>query len=332
MTTSTHFPRLLQGFFTDRLLDQRQASPHTVASYRDTFRLFLKFAHERLNKAPATLPLEDFDAPFIGQFLDHLETDRGNSPQSRNVRLAAIHSFCRYVAFQEPQHSEQIQRIVAIPAKRYERKQIDYLDPSEIEALLDAPDLTTWAGRRDRALLMLTAQTGLRVSEVVGLRCEDIVLGPSAYVRCHGKGRKQRCTPLRKQVANTLRTWLQERDACPHEPLFPSARGGHLSRDGVEYLLKKHAAQARKQCPSLANKRISPHVLRHTAAMDLLRHGVDRTVIALWLGHESVETTQVYIHADLGLKEEALAKTAPLGVRSGRYQPEDSLLEFLESL
>lgn len=326
------FPGLLEGFFTDRLLRQRQASPNTVASYRDTFRLLLKFARQHLKKAPSALNLVDLNASFISKFLDHLENDRGNSPRSRNLRLAAIHSFFRYVAFEEPRHSALIQRVLAIPTKRYENKPVEFLNRSEAEAVLDAPDLSTWGGRRDRALLMLALQTGLRVSELVALSCEDIVLGPGAHVRCSGKGRKQRCTPLRKSVADTLRDWLRERGAHPADPLFPNARGGPLSRDGVEYLLAKHVAVARKQCPSLASKRISPHVLRHTAAMDLLHHGVDSTVIALWLGHESVETTQVYLHADLKLKEEALAKTAPLEVPPGRYRPDDDLLAFLESL
>lgn len=332
MKNSTPFSGLLEGFFTDRLLGQLQVSPNTIASYRDTFRLLLKFAQQRLKKAPSTLTLKDLEAPVITAFLDHLENDRSNSPRSRNVRLAAIHSFFRYVALQEPLHSALIQRVLAIPTKRTESKPVEFLTRPEVETLLDAPDLTTWAGRRDRALLMLAAQTGLRVSELVALSCEDVVLGPGAHVRCTGKGRKQRCTPLRKSVARTLREWLRERGGRPADPLFPNARGGSLSRDGVEYLLAKHVAVARSQCPSLANKRISPHVLRHTAAMDLLHHGVDRTVIALWLGHESVETTQIYLHADLALKEEALAKTAPLDVPPGRYRPDDDLLAFLESL
>lgn len=238
----------------------------------------------------------------------------------------------RRIAFQEPQHSALIQRVLAIPSKRYESKSVEFLIRLETEALLAVPDLTTWTGRRDRALLILTVQTGLRVSELISLRCKDIVLGSGAHVRCLGKGRKRRCTPLRKQVADILRIWLRDQEAQSSSPLFPNARGGFLSRDGVEYLLRKHVTAARKKCPTLVSKRISPHVLRHTAAMDLLRHGVDRSVIALWLGHESMETTQIYLHADLTLKETALAKTAPLDVRPGRYQPNDSLLAFLESL
>ncbi len=332
MKSSTTFPGLVEGFFSDRLLRQRRASPHTIASYRDTFRLLLKFAEQRLKKLPSKLTLEDLDAPFIGDFLHHLETDRGNSPQTRNLRLAAIRSFFRYAALEEPRHSARIQRVLALPTKRCDRKPIDFLNRPEIEALLAAPDLDTWAGRRDRALLLLAVQTGLRSSELVGLRCKDIALGDGAYVRCRGKGRKERCTPLRKQATAVLRNWLHERAGQPADPLFPNARGGPLSRDGVEYLLAKHVATARKHCPSLAGKRVSPHVLRHSTAMDLLQHGVDRSVIALWLGHESVETTQVYLHADLALKEQALARTAPLDVPPGRYRPDDSLLAFLESL
>ena len=324
---------LLQRFFTDRLVRQRRASPHTIASYRDSFRLLLKFVGQRLGKRPSVLTLEELDAPFIGAFLHHLEQDRGNGARTRNARLAAIRSFFSYIAFEEPQHSALIQRVLVMPSKRAERKPIDFLSRSEVEALLLAPDLDTWAGRRDRALLLLAVQTGLRVSELVGLDCEDLALGDGAsYVRCHGKGRKERLTPLRQKTSTILQHWLRERHGQPCEPLFPSARGSRLSRDGVEHLLAKHVAIASKQCPTLRAKRISPHVLRHTAAMDLLQHGVDRSVIALWLGHESIETTEIYLHADMNLKEKALAKTSSLDVPPGRYRPDDLLLDFLESL
>jgi len=332
MKTNAEFPKVLQAFFTDRLMRQRRASPHTIASYRDTFRLLLGFATQRLKKAPLNLGIEDLDTPFIGAFLDYLEKDRGNSARSRNVRLAAIHSFFNYVALQEPSHSALAQRILAMPSKRYKRRQIEFLTRSEIDALLAAPDQNTWTGRRDRALMLVMVQTGLRVSELIALRCQDIVLDTGAHVRCTGKGRKERCTPLRKETVAILRAWLRERNADPSEPLFPNARGGPLSSDGVQYLLNKHIATARQQCPSLKKKKVSPHVLRHTAAMDLLQHGVDRSVIALWLGHESVETTQIYMHANLELKEKALAKTVPLNVRPGRYRPDDQLLAFLQSL
>ena len=326
------FPELLQRYFTDRLTTQRNASPNTIASQRDTFRLLLGFAQRSLHKSPSALAIEDFDAPFIGRFLDYLEKDRRNSPRSRNVRLAAIHSFFGYVALEEPALSALTQRVLAIPGKRYKTKPVDFLIRTEIDALIAAPDLSTWSGRRDRALLLVAVQTGLRASELVGVRCQDVALGAGSHIRCMGKGRKERCTPLRKEVVAILRAWLRERQGEPADVLFPSARGKPLSRDGVEYLLAKHLATARKNCPSLKNKHVSPHVLRHSTAMDLLQNGVDRSVIALWLGHESIETTQVYLHANLQLKEQALAKTAPLNGRPGRYRPTDKLLAFLQSL
>jgi site-specific recombinase XerD len=332
MKTHATFPGLLEAFFTERLMRQRQASPHTIASYRDTFRLLLEFTQQRLKKSPSTLALEDLSAPLIGTFLDHLEKDRGNNARTRNARLAAIHSFFCYAALHEPAHCALIQRVLAIPSKRYDRKQIEFLTRPEVDALLATPDKTTWTGRRDQALLLLAVQTGLRVSELTALCCHDIVLGNGAHVRCLGKGRKERCTPLRKQTVAVLRRWLRERNASSSEPLFPNARGGKLSPDGVEYLLAKHVAAAQEKCSSLKKKGVSPHVLRHTMAMDLLQAGVDRAVIALWLGHESVETTQMYFHANLELKEKALAKTAPLNGRAGRYRPNDQLLDFLSNL
>ena len=255
-----------------------------------------------------------------------------NSPRTRNLRLAAIHSFFRYLATQEPACSALIQRVLAIPSKRCERKPIDFLTREEMDALLAAPDRRTWIGRRDHALLLLALQTGLRVSELVGLRREDIAVGHGAHVRCLGKGRKQRCTPLRRDAVATIRAWLNERSGLPQQPLLPSSRGGPLSRDAVERRLAKYARIARKLCPSLQKKRVAPHVLRHSAAMDLLQHGVDRSVIALWLGHESVETTQMYLQANLALKEKALARTAPFSRAGGRYRPDDHLMAFLKSL
>jgi len=329
---TVEFPSLLQAFFTDRLMRQRQASPHTIASYRDTFRMLLAFAEQHLKKAPSTLCLENLDTPFIGAFLDHLEKGRGNNARSRNVRLGALHSFFRYVALHDPVHGALAQRVLAIPAKRYHRRQIQFLTRPEIDALMAAPDQATWAGRRDRTLLLVAVQTGLRLSELTGLRCEDVILGTGAHLRCTGKGRKERCTPLRRETTAALRAWLAERKGQPGDPVFPSERGRILSSDGVEYILAKHMVTARQRCPSLEKKRITPHVLRHTAAMELLQNGVDRSVIALWLGHESMETTQVYLHADLELKEKALAKTAPLGIRIRRYRPDDKLLAFLKSL
>ena len=332
MKTAGNLAALLEAFFTDRLMGQRRVSPHTIASYRDSFRLLLEYAQRRLGKPPSTLSLEDLDARFVGGFLDHLEKERGNSPRSRNLRLTAIHSFFRYVAFLEPGHASLIQRVLAIPSKRYLHGLVAFLSRPEMEALLAAPDRATWAGRRDHALLTVAIQTGLRVSELTGLRCQDVVLGTGAHVRCDGKGRKERCTPLGKQAVSVMRTWLPERAGHPSDPMFPSARGGRLSRDGVQYLLGKHVARASKTCPTLTNKRVSPHVLRHSTAMQLLHAGVDRSVIALWLGHESVETTQVYIDADLALKEKVVEKAAPPNTRRGRFRASDRLIAFLKSL
>jgi integrase/recombinase XerD len=329
---SADVARLLEGFFTDRLLRQRHASPHTIAAYRDSFRLLLGFAQRKLKKEPAALELKDLDAPLIGAFLEDLEKRRGNSARTRNARLAAVHSFFRYAALEEPGQSAVIQRVLAMPSKRHGKKLVGFLTRAEIDALLAAPDLSTWPGRRDRALLLVAAQTGLRVSEIVSLRRVDVVLGSGAHVRCEGKGRKERCTPLRRETAKVLRNWLRESPVEPAGPLFPNARGRTLSRDGVQYLLSKHLKTARGRCPSLRNKRVSPHVLRHSTAMDLLHHGVDHSVIALWLGHESPETTQVYIAADLALKEKALAKTTPVRADAAPYRPADRLLQFLKSL
>lgn len=332
MKIAASFPVLLEAFFTDRLLRQRRASPHTIAGYRDTFRLLLHYAERQLGRAPSALSIEDLDVPFLGEFLEHLETERRNSVRTRNVRLTAIHSFFRYVALSEPAHCALCQRVLAIPSKRHQKKQIEYLTPSEVEAVLDAPNLKTWTGRRDRALLLVATQTGLRVSELIGLRRRDIVLGTGAHLRCEGKGRKERCTPLLDEASAMLAAWLRE---CPEgaaEPVFPSLRGGPLSRDGMERIVARHTATAQMKRPSLGKKRVSPHVLRHTAAMSLLRSGVDRSVIALWLGHESVETTQIYLHADMTMKEKALAQMTPTGLKPGRYRPSDALLAFLESL
>jgi integrase/recombinase XerD len=329
---SASFPSLLQSFFTDRLLSQRQASPHTIAGYRDCFRLLLQFAKERLGKMPSQLRIEDLDAPFIGLFLDHLESTRNNSARTRNVRLGAIHSFFRYVTLEEPAHALHCQRILAVPNKRHEQRPIDFLNREEIDALLAVPNRSTWMGHRDRTLLLVAVQTGLRVSELLGLKCQDVVLGTGAHVRCLGKGRKQRCTPLRPETAKMLEAWLRERHGKPEDPVFPSIRGEKLSRDAIERLITKYTHLAAQICLSLKGKRVSPHVCRHSAAMDLLQHGVDRSVIALWLGHESAETTQMYLHADMRLKEKALSRTEPLGIKPARYRPDDQLLAFLESL
>ncbi len=329
----THpLPVYLQRFFTERLVSQLQASAHTVASYRDTFRLLLTYASERLGRMPTDLHVADIDAQLVGHFLSFVETTRGNSARSRNTRLSAIRSFFKYVAINEPQLLQHCQKILAIPSKRYEKRTIDYLDRDEIEALLAAPDLASWYGRRDRTLLLLALQTGLRVSELIGLDCRDVVLGTGAHVRCQGKGRKERANPLRKDSVHALRAWLGERPGHDDQPLFVSNRGDRLSRDAVERIVRKHVQLASAQCPTLKSKRVSPHVFRHTAAMELLQNGVDRAVIALWLGHESVETTYVYLHADLKLKEAALAKTTPTQGTSARYRPDDEVLAFLNNL
>jgi site-specific recombinase XerD len=332
MTGARDFPTLLESFFIERLMRQRKASPHTVASYRDTFRLLVSFAQRRLKKLPSELAIDDLDTPFLGDFLDHLEQQRHNSARSRNARLAAIHSFFRYAMLHEPQHAAVAQRVLAMPSKRYTRRPIAFLTPPEVDALLAVADANTWAGQRDRTLLLVAVQTGLRAAELLGLRCKDVMLGCGAHLYCHGKGRKERCTPLRKDTVGALRSWLCRRRGQPDEPLFPSARGGPLSHDGLQYLLNKHVRSARPCCPSLARKRVTPHVLRHTAAMILLQNGVDRTVIALWLGHESVETTYIYLHADLKLKEQAMAMTTPANIPMPRFAPDDQLLAFLNNL
>ena len=329
----THpLPAYLQRFFTERLGAQLKASPNTIASYRDTFRLLLKFTTERLRRSPTELQVVDIDADLVGQFLSEIERSRGNSARSRNTRLSAIRSFFKYVAVSEPQLLHHCQRILAMPSKRHEKRVIDYLSRAEIEALIDAPDLSTWYGRRDRALLALALQTGLRVSELISLSCGDIVFGTGAHVRCMGKGRKERATPMRKDSVRVLRDWLTERGGAGIDPVFISNRNERLSRDAVEQIVYKHVLMASRKCPSVKKKRITPHVLRHSAAMQLLQNGVDRTVIALWLGHESVETTQMYIHADIQLKEKAMARTRSVKLPPGRYRPDDKLLAFLEAL
>jgi integrase/recombinase XerD len=318
----------LQAFFTERLITQRNSSPQTIAAYRDTFRLLLSFAHQQTGKQPFELDLGDLDAPLIGAFLTHLEQDRGNSPRTRNARLGAIHSFYRFAALEHPEHAQTIARVMAIPAKRYERNILSYLDPGEIKALLAAPDRGTWLGRRDHALLLLMIQTGVRVSELTGLRVCDVHLGPGAHIRVTGKGRKKRATTLTSETVKAMRQWLTERQGRPADPLFPTRQGRPLSRYTVGVVVSKHAAA----CPSLTARRVTPHTLRHSNAMLLRAKGVDIATIALWLGHESTQTTHIYEHADPALKEQAIARTAPLGAKPGRYRPPDTLLAFLQSL
>src|SRR5215467_4701496 len=317
MTMTTNFAPLLERFFTQRLMQQRQASPHTLRSYRDTFRQLLLFAQQRLHQPPSRLNVEQIDALLIVAFLDDLEHQRGVSVRSRNLRLTAIHSFFRYAAFELPDHAAQIQRVLAIPSKRFTRTQVPFLTRPEAEALLAAPDQRTWFGRRDHAFLLTAAQTGLRLSEMTGLTRNDVSLSPGAHIRVIGKGRKERCTPLAKPTVAVLKAWLREPPRGDGQVLFPNARGTRLTPDSVHYLLVRHVQAAAQFCSSLKGKRVTVHVLRHTMAMDLLQGGVDLSVIALWLGHESVETTQIYLEATLAMKEKALSKTKPL---KGKFQ------------
>lgn len=328
----TDLGTLVEAFFCKRLISQRRASPHTIASYRDTFRLLLAFAQKRLSRAPSQLELKDISPSLVSDFLDHLEATRGNRARTRNLRLTALRSFFRFAALEAPDHGGVIQRVLAIPNKRCQRPLIGFLTRPEIEALLTAVDCRTWIGRRDYAFLLVAMQTGLRLSEITAVRREDIILGPGAHIYCVGKGRKERGTPITKVARRVLQAWMKEPWPIQSAFVFPSISGGRLSADAVQDLVNKHAAAARTKCPSLVKKRVTPHVLRHTAAMELLQAGVDRSMIALWLGHESVETTQIYLNANLALKEEILAKTNPVNGKPGRYRPTDSVLSFLSSL
>jgi site-specific recombinase XerD len=330
--TTPSFSALLQGFFTRRLMQQRQVSPHTIGSYRDSFRLLLQFAHRQLGVAPQRLKFEQIDAPLIATFLDDLQTSRGIGTSSRNLRLTAVRSFFRYASFEMPAHAAQIQRVLAIPNKRCTRAQIGFLTRDEIDALLSAPDLRAWSGRRDHAFMLMAVQTGLRVSEITSLCRHAVCLGTGAHVRVVGKGRKERSTPLTKNTANVMQAWLREITNSDDAILFPSVRGTRLSADGVQYLLSKHVAHARQTCPTLAKRHVTPHLLRHTAAMEWLQAGVERSVIALLLSHESIETTQIYLDANLEIKQAALDKVDRQAGRVGRYRPEDQLLAFLKSL
>jgi site-specific recombinase XerD len=322
----------LQAFFTDRLARQRQASPRTVASYRDTMRLLLCFVQERTAKTPSALEWGDLDEIMISRFLDHLEVDRHNSARTRNLRLTAIRSLFQYASLRHPEHAADIARVLAIPPKRVDKPTVTFLTAAETVALLDAPDPTRWEGRRDRALLVVATQTGLRVSELTGLNCGDVTLGTGANVQCTGKGRKHRAVPLTGPAQTVLTSWLAERAGGPSDPLFPTRTGRRLSRDAIERRVAIHAATAVRRCPSLQHKKLHPHVLRHSCAMALLHARVDVTVISLWLGHADIRSTQPYIHADLTIKERALALTTPASITPGRYKPPDRLLAFLEDL
>lgn len=322
----------MQRYFTDRLIGQRRASPNTIATYRHTFQLLLAFVTDRTGTPPSTLDIADLDAPLIASFLDHLQTARGNTVATRNNRLAAIHSLFAYLALHHPEHADTIQRVLAIPAKRTERNLLTYLTNTEVDALLATCDQATWTGRRDHAMLALTIQTGLRISELIALDCQDITLRPGANVHTIGKGRKARRTPLIPSIRTVLKAWLAERDGAPDEPLFPTRTDTRLSRDAVEHRLAIHLRTAAANCPSLNTKHITMHTLRHTAAMRLLLAGNDITVIALWLGHEQISTTNIYLHADMTHKQKAIDRTRPINAKPGRYQPTDTLLAFLEAL
>lgn len=322
----------LQAYFTERLIGQRGASPNTIAAYCHTFRLLLRFAKERTGKPPSELDIAQLDAPLIAAFLDHLEQARRNSVRTRNNRLAAIHSLFGYLALHHPEHAASIQRVLAIPHKRTERNLVTYLNEEEVDALLAACDQSTWTGRRDHAMFVLTIQTGLRISELAGLTCEDITLSTGANVHTIGKGRKERRTPLVPETRRVLKAWLKDRAGAPGDPLFPTNTRKHLSRDAIERRLARHITLATGSCPSLKRKRVTMHTLRHTAAMRLLLSGNDVTVIALWLGHEQISTTNVYLHADMAQKQKAIARTKQPVTKTRRYQPSDALLAFLEDL
>lgn len=322
----------VQAFFTERLQRERDASPQTTAAYRDAWRLLLAFAADRAGKPPTSLDFDDLDASVIAAFLDHLEQNRRNSVRTRNARLAAIHSLFRYAALRHPEHAAVIARVVALPLKKHDARIVTYLTAIEVDALVAAPDTTTWVGRRDQTMLVVAAQTGLRVSELTGLTLGDVHLNTGAHVACHGKGRKDRITPLAATTRDLLAVWLEERHGQPADPAFPTSTGRCLTRDAVERRLARHVATAAAVCPSLAAKRVTAHVLRHTAAMRLLEAGVDTTVIALWLGHEQVDTTAIYLHAHLGIKEQALERTRPPTAQPGRYKPTDKLIAFLQAL
>jgi site-specific recombinase XerD len=323
----------LQAFFTDRLMAQRQASPKTIAAYRDALRLLVGFVSEKTAKAPSVLDIADLDAATIMAFLQHLESDRHNSARTRNARLAAVRSLFRYASLRHPEHAADIARVLAIPQKRFEKKIVSFLTRTEIDALLDAPDPARWEGRRDRALLALAVQTGLRVSELTGLNCGDITLDVGPHLHCaEGKGRKQRAVPLTAATVAIVRSWMSERNGAPDDPLFPTRTGRRLSRDAIARRVATHTATAAQMCPALKTKHLTPHVLRHSCAMALLHAGVDTSVISLWLGHEDIRSTQIYLHADMAIKERALARTNQASASPGRYRAPDPILAFLESL
>lgn len=332
MKPNADFSLLCQSFFSKRLITQQKASPHTVSAYAQTFRLFMAYAEKRLRTPPSKLSLAQLDAGFVAEFLDSLESSRANGARSRNARLASLRSFYHYAALEAPPHAHLIQRVLAIPYKRLTRRLVNYLTRPEVEAVLASVDKSTWIGRRNHAMLLVAMQTGLRLSELTSLRHGDVVLGCGAHVRCEGKGRKERCTPLAKPTVAVVKAWINEQGDDESRFLFPSSRGGRLSADAVQHALAKHVATACSTCPSLTKKHVTPHVLRHTAAMELFQAGVDRSLIAIWLGHESLDTTQIYLDANLQLKEAVLNRVNPVRSKPGRYRPDDRLMAYLKAL
>lgn len=332
MKETTAFPSLLQYFFAQHLCAHKQVSPRTVTSYRDTFRLLLEFLQNRTGRTASSLNVTDLDVPAILAFLEHLEVERGNTARSRNARLHAIRSFFHVVAVRDPANAALVSRVLAIPLKKTDRKLITYLTREETEAILAVPDQATWLGSRDHALLLTLYNSGGRASEITNLLCGHVSFGSHTFVHLHGKGRKDRTVPLWPQTSRVLQVWFQKMGSKPDTIAFPALRGGCLSADGLDHLLQKAVLAAKKTCPSLEKKRVTPHVLRHTTAMHLLQAGVDIAVIALWLGHESIETTHGYVEADLRMKELALNKLTPAQGRSSRFQPKDELLRFLAAL
>jgi integrase/recombinase XerD len=332
MKPVSDFSQLCESFFSKRLIAQRKASPHTISAYAQTFRLLVAYAQKRLGTPPSQLSLAQLDAPFLAGFLDELESKRSNSARSRNARLASLRAFYRYAALEVPQHAGLIQRVLAIPYKRVTRRLVSYLTRPEVEAILASVDRSTWLGRRNHAMFLLAVQTGLRLSEITGLHQKDVMLCRAAHVRCEGKGRKERCTPLARPTVAVLKAWISEQGINGSAFMFPSRNGDRLSADAVQHALATHVTTAQRKCPSLAKKRVTPHVLRHTAGMELLQAGVDRALIAIWLGHESLETTQIYLDADLHLKEAILARMNPVQSKAGRYRPDDQLLSYLKGL
>ena len=336
MSSSTspegRFAKLIEEFFLDRLIRQRNSSPQTVAAYRDCFRLLFEFARDHWNKPPDRLVLADLDAPLVLAFLDHLEKERKNSIRSRNARLAALRSFLRFAALRDPESLALIHRALAIPIKRCSRPLVGFLSREEVQAIINAPDSSTWAGQRDQVLWATLYNTGARVSEALSIKVSDVVLASSPSVRLHGKGRKDRAIPIWPATAAQIRRWLTRIDSAPGKPLFPAANGGHLTRSAIADRLKRATKTATTMCASLAGRKISPHTFRHATAMHLLQSGVDITLIALWLGHESPTTTHIYVEADVKMKEEALKVVKPPTANRVRYKPPEGLLGFLQGL